>query len=149
MARPENYKTKQREAVFSYIVSLGGAHVTAAQIALHFEKEGIPIGRTTIYRQLDKLTENGKLRRYVTDGASGACYQYAGSKETGGAYLHLKCEGCGELLHLECEALDDLERHVFSDHAFRINALKTVLYGKCDVCIQKARQQKYTKVISF
>jgi len=138
MARPGNYKTKQHDAILDYIISLGGAHVTASQIARHLEKEALPIGRATIYRQLDKLTENGILRRYVTDGISGACYQYEGRKEPCDAHLHLKCESCGELLHLECEALGDLERHVLDEHAFQVNATKTVLYGKCDGCLQKA-----------
>ena len=136
MTRPKNYKTKQRQAILSYIVSLDGTHVTAAQIAAHFEKEAAPIGKTTIYRHLDKLTESGVLRRYVTDGISGACYQYVGSGEDCGVHLHLKCEDCGELLHLECEALSDLERHISANHAFQVNTMKTVLYGKCDDCLQ-------------
>ena len=135
--RPINYNTKQSEAILKYIVSLEGAHITAAQIARHFEQEAVPIGKTTIYRHLDKLTENGKLRRYVTDGISGACYQYVGNEDICDAHLHLKCEGCGELLHLDCEELDSLERHVLDKHAFQVNTKKTVLYGKCDYCLQK------------
>ena len=137
MTRPIGYNTKQREAILNYIVSLENTHVTAAQITRHFEKEAVPIGKATIYRHLDKLTENGKLRRYVTDGISGACYQYVGSDDIGDAHLHLKCESCGELLHLECDALEDLERHVFNNHAFQVNTTKTVLYGMCDDCLQK------------
>jgi len=136
MTRPKNYKTKQRQAILNHIVSLDGAHVTAAQIAAHFDKEAAPIGKTTIYRHLDKLTESGKLRRYVTDGKSGACYQYVGSGEGCGVHLHLKCEGCGELLHLDCKALDDFKHHVSTNHAFQVNPMKTVLYGKCKACLQ-------------
>ena len=135
MKRPENYNTKQRETILGYILSLGGAHVTAAQIVSHFEKRAVPIGRATVYRHLDRLTESGKLRRYTTDGISGACYQYAG--ERCGPHFHLKCESCGELLHLECETLSGLERHVFDKHAFQVNTMKTVLYGRCGGCIQK------------
>ena len=138
MERPANYNTKQSEAILNYIMSLDGAHVTAAQIVLHFEKEEIPIGRTTIYRHLDRLTEIGKVRRYTTDGISGACYQYVNDVEGCDSHLHLKCETCGELLHLECEALDELQQHVIDIHAFRINALKTVLYGQCEACIKRA-----------
>ena len=137
MTRPINYNTKQQGAILDYIVSLDGAHVTAAQIVLHFSQEAAQIGRTTIYRHLDKLTERGKLRRYITDGVSGACYQFVRGSEMCDGHLHLKCESCGELLHLECEALDELERHVFDEHAFQVNTYKTVLYGKCDGCLEK------------
>ncbi|MDR1664250.1 MAG: transcriptional repressor, partial [Clostridiales bacterium] len=126
--RPSNYNTKQREVILRYIASIAGEHVTAAQIVGHFAKENTPVGRTTVYRHLEKLTESGELRRYTTDGVSGACYQYAGGRECGGSpHLHLKCEGCGELLHLKCSSLNDLERHVLDKHAFQINPLKTVL----------------------
>jgi len=137
MVRPASYNTKQREAIINYIASLADAHVTAAQIAAHFEKESAPIGKATIYRHLDRLTEDGRLRRYVTDGVSGACYQYTQDSNTCDTHLHLKCEGCGELIHLECKALEGLERHVLDEHAFRVNAIKTVLYGQCGGCLQK------------
>ncbi|MDR1753793.1 MAG: transcriptional repressor [Eubacterium sp.] len=137
MKRPESYKTKQSEAILSYIISLAGGHVTAAQIVSHFEKEKVLIGRTTIYRHLDRLTVSGKLRRYTTDGISGACYQYTGNNADCCEHLHLKCEGCGALLHLECCAIIDLQQHVLDKHAFKVNAMKTVLYGKCDNCLGK------------
>jgi len=137
MTRPARYNTKQRAAILAYIASLEGAHVTAAQIAAYFALETVPIGRTTIYRHLEKLTTGGQLRRYVTDGISGACYQLINNYDACDSHLHLKCEGCGELLHLECEALDELERHVYDQHAFQVNTIKTVLYGTCDECLHR------------
>ena len=137
MTRSESYKTKQREAILSYIASLGGAHVTAAQIAGHFEGQPVSIGRTTIYRHLEKLTESGKLRKFITDGVSGACYQFTEHQEDCHSHLHLKCESCGVLQHLECDSLGDLRRHILSDHAFEVNALKTVLYGTCERCASR------------
>ena len=137
MKRSVNYKTKQFDAIVNYIVSLDRAHVTAAQIAGHFNSDGASIGRATIYRHLDKLTENGKLRKYNTDGVSGACYQYVENKDNCHIHLHLKCESCGALQHSECEEFNDVRRHVFDSHDFEVNALKTVLYGKCGECLKK------------
>ncbi|MCL2014185.1 MAG: transcriptional repressor [Oscillospiraceae bacterium] len=135
MKRSSNYNTKQREAILGYIISLSGAHVTAAQITEHFAKESVPIGRTTIYRHLDKLTRNGAVRRYTTDGISGACYQYINNSENCDTHLHLKCESCGELKHAECEMLRQIKRHVSDQHSFEVNPLKIVLYGKCEECL--------------
>jgi Fur family ferric uptake transcriptional regulator len=138
MMRTGNYKTKQQEAILNYIISLQGAHVTVAQIEEFFKREGITIGRTTIYRHLDKLTESGEVRRYITDGISGACYQYIDNKENCHEHIHLKCEDCEELLHLECETLKEMHKHILNKHSFEINALKTVLYGKCYRCLRRA-----------
>jgi len=137
MKRSETYNTKQRELILEYIISLKDAHVTAAQIIEHFEKEVSRIGRTTIYRHLDKLTESGKIRRYITDGITGACFQYVDDKENCHIHLHLKCESCGELQHLECNTLTEIQQHIFKRHSFEVNALKTVLYGKCVTCLSK------------
>jgi Fur family ferric uptake transcriptional regulator len=109
MKRPINYNTKQCEAVLAYISSLGGSHVTAAQIVEHFENEEIAISRTTIYRNLEKLTQSGKLRKYNIDEVSGACFQYVDKNIECHEHFHLKCDSCGELLHLQCETLDGIK----------------------------------------
>ncbi len=144
MNRPANYNTKQSEAILDYIVSLDSAHVTAAQIVEHFARERVAIGRTTIYRHLDKLTAKGKVRKYTSDGASGACYQYMDGAKECHVHLHLKCEDCGELLHLDCQALGHLEQHVLDEHSFQVNTAKTVLYGKCNHCLNKLKRMEVT-----
>ncbi len=134
MKRPNNYNTKQREAILDYIISMEGTHLTAARIVEHLDKEKVRIGRTTVFRQLDKLVKNEVLRRYTVDGISGACYQYIDNTENCRVHFHLKCEDCGKLTHLECETLLHLHQHVLDEHSFKINNLKTVLYGKCNNC---------------
>ena len=52
-----DYKTRQREAIFSYIEQQKSRYVTAAELSEHFKKSGTSIGLTTIYRHLDKLVE--------------------------------------------------------------------------------------------
>ena len=143
MSRNITYNTKQHEAILNYIISLEGAHVTAAQIEEHFGKEGIAVGRTTIYRHLDKLTESGKLRRYTTDGISGACFQLADDGANCQSHFHLKCEDCGVLLHLTCDMLEEIQAHILDKHAFQMNALKTVLYGTCGDCLLSAQEEDW------
>ena len=134
MRQRKDYKTKQREAVLAYIASIGDAHVTAAQIVGHFECGPLTIGRTTVYRHLEKLTEEGKVRRYAMGGASGACYQYVGGSDGCQVHMHLKCEGCGELFHLQCDEMGEMRQHILDEHAFHVNAVKTVFYGICESC---------------
>jgi Fur family ferric uptake transcriptional regulator len=133
--RDGGYNTKRREAVLDCVASRRGEHLTAAQIADSLKEKGVGIGRTTVYRQLEKLTNGGQIRRFATDGGA-ACYQYAGHENDCHNHYHLKCEECDELLHIECDALDELERHITDSHSFKLNAAKTVLYGKCEHCRQ-------------
>lgn len=100
----------------------------------HFECENVPIGRTTVYRQLNKLTESGKVRKYTIDGIPGACFEYVDNAENCPTHIHLKCEGCGELIHLQCDMLHEIQHHMDDRYAFQINTTKTVFYGKCAHC---------------
>lgn len=135
MSRSSNYNTKQKEEILSYLKSLNGNHVTVQQVVDHFEKVNNPIGMTTIYRYLEKLEKIGIVKRYIIDGVSGACFQYAGDKnQQCNQHFHFKCESCGQLIHFECKELEGLQTHLLGNHGFDINSLKTVFYGKCDKC---------------
>jgi Fur family ferric uptake transcriptional regulator len=133
MGRPKGYNTRQGEAVLSYFTSLGDEHATVEQIAEYFAGVDTPIGVTTIYRHIEKLEQNGKVRKLVVDGIAGACYQYVDEPESDA--LHLKCERCGKLYRLDCHSVEDFEAHIFASHEFRIDPVKTILYGKCKECV--------------
>jgi Fur family ferric uptake transcriptional regulator len=133
MQRAVLYNTKQGEAILAYISSLAGAHVTAAAVAEHFRAAGSHVGRSTVYRHLNRLTAEGKLRKYIA-GGGGACFQLSNSAVKCAEHFHLKCESCEALLHLECSKLNALGRHILEHHAFSVDAGKTVFYGKCQSC---------------
>lgn len=133
--RPASYATRQGKRILDYLESLKGRHVTVWEAARYFADAGEGIGQTTIYRHLEKLTEEGKLRKYILSEGKSACYQYVEGGAKCREHFHLKCEKCGTLIHLECDALNKIRRHIFKEHRFRINALKTVFYGRCERCL--------------
>jgi Fur family ferric uptake transcriptional regulator len=137
MGRPANYKSKHRDAIEAYLLSLGGEHTTANQAAAYFSAKGRPISLSTVYRHLERLASDGKARKYTLNGVDGTCYQYAGEGKEANPqnHFHLKCENCGVLLHLRCDTLNEIGRHVFEKHIFRINAMKTIFYGVCATCL--------------
>jgi Fur family ferric uptake transcriptional regulator len=134
MKRAARYRTRQGEEILRYLVSLRGSHVTAGNVAGYFEGAGPPIGRTTVYRHLERLVDAGKLRRYTLEGEKSACYQYIEESGECREHFHLKCEKCGTLIHLECNMLNDITGHVRKEHRFEINPLKTIFYGTCRKC---------------
>ncbi|MDR3053297.1 MAG: transcriptional repressor [Coriobacteriales bacterium] len=132
--RASSYTTRQRETLLRYLMGLDGEHVTIEQLTEHFAKDAAPVGRTTIYRYLAKLEQEGLVRRFKVDGLSSACYQFIREPASCGDHFHLKCEQCGTLVHLECDSLAQIQQHVLAEHSFRINPLKTVFYGLCEGC---------------
>ncbi len=135
--RPENYNTRQGEAILDYLASHKNGYVTAVQIEEYFKSNGSTVSRATIYRRLERLVKEGTVYKYTFNGATGACYQYKDKPEEKPGCCHLKCEVCGGILNLKCGEVDHISRHILENHAFQVNDSKTVFYGKCDICLQK------------
>ena len=137
MADKAKYKTKQREHMLEYMGTVGRKHFTAADVCGYFRSKNIPVGTTTVYRQLEQLMNEGKLKKYIIDETSCACFEYIGEDEgvSGKApYYHLKCEKCGVLIHLECDEITEFENHITKHHGFKINPMRTTFYGLCAKC---------------
>ncbi len=128
------YNTKQKKELEALIESKGHAHFTAEEISNEIKEQGKNIGLTTVYRYLEKMVNEGNLRKYITERGESACYQRA---ETCNGHFHLKCTLCGKLIHLSCNSLDIINNHVESEHGFMIDSCRTVFYGVCKECGRK------------
>ena len=131
------YKTKQREAILSYLKKCESGHVTIDDVSEYLKESGEKVGRTTVYRYMEKLTQQGVLRKYFIEEGAGACYQYIDEQEKCWEHFHLKCLQCGKLLHVQCEYLSNIEQHILEHHDFSVDNTKTVFYGLCGECRQK------------
>ncbi len=131
------YKTKQRESLIHYLETAPGEHVTAADVCEYFKELGEPIGLSTVYRHLERLVDEGIIQKYMIDSNSPACFEYVGPEIHGDttACFHCKCEKCGRLIHLHCDEVEELQRHLYERHNFKINPLRTVFYGICEHCL--------------
>ena len=136
MGERSTYKTKQRERLLEYLRTVQGTHITANDVCNHFKKQDSSIGQSTIYRQLEKLVDEGLLKKYIVDSNSPACFEYveADSHVGESVCFHCKCEKCGALIHLHCDMLEAIEGHLSTEHDFKINTARTVFYGLCSNC---------------
>ncbi len=125
------YETKQKSVILDYLKNHSGEHTTAAGIVAGLKANGEKIGTATVYRRLDKLVDNGEVRKYITDKV--ACYQYTG-KECGN-HFHLKCTKCDTLFHVDCDFLSELAPHILQHHNFKVDNYRTVMYGLCEKCV--------------
>ena len=130
------YKTRQRDILIAYLASLPGGHVTAADVCAYCRQQGMPIGQSTVYRQLENLVAEGIVNKYLIDANSPACFEYIAepAREGADACFHCKCERCGALIHLHCEEFAAIREHLSASHGFALDPLRTVLYGLCETC---------------
>lgn len=134
MKRDTGYNTRQKEKLLDYLIHNRDVHTSVQKISAYLTSEGTPVGTATIYRQLDRLVEQGTVRKYVIDGKTGACYQYIGNEHDCHEHFHLKCVCCERLIHIDCEHLLGINKHILEHHDFAVDSSKTVFYGKCSEC---------------
>ena len=67
------YMTRQQKAVLDCIASQPGGCATAVELTELLHTRGQSVGMTTVYRQLERLAQQGRVHKIVTD--EGAHYQ--------------------------------------------------------------------------
>lgn len=126
------YKTKQKKQLVDFFKNNTSKQLSVNEIVSGVCPNGS--GKSTVYRLLSKMVEDGSLIRLRGDDGKSILYQYAGEETGCSEHFHLKCTECGKLIHLECHFFDEVESHVKKEHQFIIDTKKTVLYGLCTEC---------------
>ena len=96
--------------------------------------------KSSLYRHLSELCDEGTVRKYRSDTQSAYVYQYVGRGDCC-HHFHLKCVSCGALVHLECAVSEELLAHIHSDHHFRVDSGRSILYGMCEACAAEEGEQ--------
>ena len=124
-----NYKTDQKAILIDYLTRNSDKYVSVQEIEKVLFQTQKKIGLTTIYRFLNKLEKDGKLRVETREHTK--YYQYI--SEECKNHFHLKCENCGKIIHFECEKFFKMINHIQQEHNFYIDP-KWVIYGLCEEC---------------
>lgn len=125
------YSTRQQEAVTTLMRSRAGESLTVDQIVSDLARSGSMVGKTTVYRSLERLASEGVVVQ-VPDGQGGpARYCLVEGSPEGTC---LACLGCHRVFPLDCEGLETFVDHVSEEHGFTVEPHRTVLYGYCDAC---------------
>lgn len=134
-----SYNTRQRELILDYIKKNAKKHLTADDIADALKAE--QVGKTTVYRYLEKLCEQNIVRKFILSEGKSACYQYNDEQQCHD-HFHMKCLKCGRLFHLECDHLKDIAAHISKMHDFTIDSSRTVFTVFAENVPKRPRQQK-------
>ena len=135
MSQNQNYQTKNKKRIWEFVLTQKDTQFSANDVYRHFMAGDKSISMPTIYRQLDKLTEQGSLQKYRTGESDTAFYYYVGEGEGDHLQPLMKCTACGQTIPLKCHAVERLADHVRTEHHFYIELGNTTLYGKCAQCM--------------
>lgn len=133
----ENYRTEQRKKLLECITKNKNQYISAEQLEKELKEEGVNVGLTTIYRFLNKLEKEGKVRVELKEHTKH--YQYISDECS--EHYHLKCKDCGKVIHFECDEMEEFNSHISKEHKFCIDP-ESVIYGKCEKCNKRNKGVK-------
>ena len=131
---PGEYATKSRKYLIEYFKLHSEKMISASQINDYLKENNKPVNLATIYRNLDKLTEDGILLKYKNANEDRTSYQYVGESEKCHNHLHMQCENCGKIIHLDCDFMQNIQKHLLEEHSFSLECSNSVLRGFCKQC---------------
>lgn len=127
------YRTSQQETVIKCLEKYKNSFKSVDDISAELKENGIKIGKTTVYRTLERFTEDGTVIKIPSINGAAAKYSYMG-EENSPQHAKLICLECGKISNLKCKSLEEFSNHILKEHDFSLDKQHAVLYGHCSKC---------------
>ncbi len=129
--RNAGYKvTPARQAVLQ-VIEQEGEHLEPAEILRRAQAIHPAIGRATVYRTLELLTQLNIVRP-IYIGEHGPTYIRAA-----GGHHHLVCSTCGIVIDFDQCVADEMTADLAERFGFQIQSHLLEFYGHCAACQQR------------
>lgn len=130
------YKTKVRTLIISYLKSNSDRRFTAREIYDSIKDQAGSLNQTTIYRNMDRLCEEGELVRYKEPNRNAWYYQYSDEHKHCNRHMHAQCSTCGKIFHLEKPFVDEFTDRIRTMYGLDVSPSDTIIIGRCEDCGQ-------------
>jgi len=119
-------KTIQMQKVFDYLKNVK-THPNAETIYSSVKKEIPSITRATVYRNLNKLVEQGEILRLEINGE----FRFDADCNL---HEHCVCRNCGKITEYFDKNLGENIMQNFRSKDFSPNSVNIIFYGLCNKC---------------
>ena len=127
------YNTRQKRELLSFLKDRSMQHFSVDDVVFEMRDRAGQIGRSTVYRYLELLAEQGVVRKYA--GVRGITqYQYVRDASGCDDHFHMMCSRCGDLMHVDCSLMRAMSEHLMAEHGFQLDPRETILVGLCERC---------------
>jgi len=131
--RNKGYRLTGPRKSVAELVSKREGHFTAADLISDARRKRLPLGRATIFRNLDLLTSLGALERL--DLPSGEHAYVACEPEQ--HHHHVVCRQCGRSVEVEDSGLQSVVSEIARRSEYLIDTHRLELFGLCPDCAAK------------
>ena len=124
----EKRNTKQKEIILDILLQKENMFHPSAQDLVRLVLESNPtIGQATIYRNINKLVEEGKLIKISTSNS----FRYDINTRT---HAHLSCKECGKTIDLYDDNYQKIIKNLERKYKVKIDDNNLVFNGLCEEC---------------
>ena len=120
--------TRQREAIAAALGDTADFR-SAQQIYDDLVAQGESIGLTTVYRNLQALSESG-LVDVLWDGSGEMRYRHCSASH----HHHLVCRSCGTTVEIQADEVETWATKVAKSHDFSDIRHTVEIFGTCPTC---------------
>ncbi len=134
------YNTEQKKLIIDFFSENPERSFTIDQVAAALCERGAPIGKSTVYRLIPRLTECGMLKKFSEVSGRKNLYQIV-ICEHRCEHFHMKCKICGKLFHMDCAISAALTEKLLAEYGFSADKENTVIFGVCLDCRSRDGEQ--------
>ncbi len=130
----KSYQTRQKKQLLDFLQQNSSNPLSIEEIAAGL-KEGT--GKSTVYRLVNRLVEEGSVRRFTQGNSRHFVYQLLDCHGCSD-HMHCRCVSCGKLFHMDHKASSNL-KETLALGGFSLDTANTTLLGTCQGCTGKER----------
>ena len=119
--------TVQRQIILDTLQRLD-THPSVDELCVEIHSKHPTISKTTVYRNLRQLTEQGEIRQLTL---SDDIVRYDRATKP---HYHFKCRDCGSTLDVDIEQLENINSIVQEKYGFQVDEHDIVFRGLCKKC---------------
>lgn len=119
--------TLQRSLVLEMVNKLK-CHATAEEIYDAVSLQYPNISKTTVYRNLNELANDGKIRKLEVPGQADHFDHICNE------HYHIRCLKCGKVFDVDMKYKKGLEKSIRVPHGFVVNGYDLIFKGICPNC---------------
>ena len=130
-----SYETEQKKLLIALFRADPDRFYTVDEVAeiLRGDSDDVTCGKSTVYRLVSRLCDEGIVVKHAREGSRKFYYQYVKGRECSD-HLHLQCESCGRIIHLDGETSTHVLAEILGCNGFSIDGARTLMPGVCADC---------------
>lgn len=125
----ERRNTVQKDLVLKAVLDMRG-HVTADEVYEHIHNNFKNIGKGTVYRNLNQLAEEEKIRKVeLPEGPDRFDFTLQN-------HYHVRCVKCNQVFDVDMDEVPDVFSRIKDTHGMKFLDYDIVFKGVCSECAE-------------